>query len=213
MIKEEQFDIYNQDGKWIGTAPRSEVHAKGYWHKSFHCWLIRDTEEGRKLLFQKRVGSKDTFPSCYDITAAGHLSAGETVQDAARELEEELGLAVPYSQLTPLLEIKDELYGEVNGIPFKDLEISSVFGYLHAQPLYQYHLQQSEVQGLYEALLSDMMELFENKVSEVQAIGIHSQNEGNPEALFMETIRADQFVTRQPSYYLTIFEKLKEMEM
>ena len=212
MIIEEQFDIYNEDGKWIGTAPRSEVHAKGYWHKSFHCWLIRDTEEGRKLLFQKRVSGKDTFPSCYDITAAGHLSAGETVQDAARELEEELGLAVPYSQLTPLLEVKEELYGEVNGIPFKDLEISTVFGYHHAQPLYQYHLQQSEVQGLNEALLSDLMELFQNKVSEVQAIGIHSQNEGNPEALFMETIKAEQFVTRQPSYYLTIFEKLKEMK-
>lgn len=211
METEEQFDIYNEDGKWIGTAPRSEVHANGYWHKSFHCWLIRDTEEGRKLLFQKRVSGKDTFPSCYDITAAGHLSAGETVQDASRELEEELGLAIAYSQLTPLVEVKDELYGEVNGIPFKDLEISTVFGFNHTQPLYQYRLQQSEVQGLYEVLLSDMLDLFESKVKEVHAIGIHSQDEGNAEALFTETIRTEQFVPRQPSYYISIFEKLQEM--
>ena len=211
METEEQFDIYNEDGKWIGTAPRSEVHANGYWHKSFHCWLIRDTEEGRKLLFQKRVSGKDTFPSCYDITAAGHLSAGETVQDASRELEEELGLAVPYSQLTPLVEVKDELYGEVNGVPFKDLEISTVFGFNHTQPLYQYRLQQSEVHGLYEVLLSDMLDLFESKVKEVHAIGIHSQDEGNPEALFTDTIRTEQFVPRHPSYYISIFEKLKEM--
>lgn len=213
METEEQFDIYNENGKWIGTAPRSEVHACGYWHKSFHCWLIRDTEEGRKLLFQKRVSSKDTFPSCYDITAAGHLSAGETVEDASRELEEELGLIVPYSKLTPLLEIKDALYGEVHGVPFKDLEFTSVFGYHHSQPLNEYRLQPSEVQGLYEALLSDMIDLFLNKATEVQAAGIHCQDEGNAAALFTETIRAEQFVPRQPGYYITIFEKLKEMKI
>lgn len=211
MNTEEQFDIYNSDGTWLGTAPRSKVHAEGYWHKSFHCWLIRDTEEGRKLLFQKRVAEKDTFPSCYDITAAGHLSAGETLQDAARELEEELGLVVPYSQLIPLFEVKESLTGEVNGIPFKDQEISSVFGFSSSQPLHSYHLQQSEVQGLYEALLSDMLLLFKNEITEVNAIGIHSQDEGDAARFFTESIRADQFVTRQPSYYVSVFEKLQQL--
>ncbi|WP_211747250.1 NUDIX domain-containing protein [Paenibacillus sp. Marseille-Q4541] len=211
MSTEEQFDIYNPEGEWIGTAPRSEVHASGYWHKSFHCWLVRDTNDDRMVLFQKRVSSKDTFPSCFDITAAGHLSAGETLEDASRELEEELGLVVSYSQLTPLLEVKEELHGEVHGVPFLDREISNVFGLNSSLPLHEYRLQHSEVQGLYEAPLSEMLDLFQGKVKEVQTIGIQSLGEGKASELFAETIKAEQFVSRPFSYYVSIFEKLKEL--
>lgn len=81
----ERFDIYDDQQNWIGTSLRSEVHAKGYWHRSFHCWIVRDEGEQRRVLFQRRRDIKDTFPGCYDITAAGHLTAGEQLQDASRE--------------------------------------------------------------------------------------------------------------------------------
>ncbi|MDF2838037.1 MAG: hydrolase, partial [Paenibacillus sp.] len=100
-MAEERFDIYDKDMNPIGTATRSETHANGYWHRSFHCWLIR--RDGDRLLvrFQQRKPSKDTNPGCYDITAAGHLSAGETVRDAVREIEEELGVTARFEELLP----------------------------------------------------------------------------------------------------------------
>lgn len=98
----ERFDIYDNQQKWIGTAPRNEVHAKGYWHRSFHCWIVRDEGDQRMILFQRRRDIKDTFPGYYDITATGHLTAGEQAQDASRELEEELGVHTSFEALTYL---------------------------------------------------------------------------------------------------------------
>jgi isopentenyl-diphosphate Delta-isomerase len=53
-----------------------------------------------RLLLQKRSASKDEYPLCYTSSASGHLSAGESYDQAApRELEEELGLAAPLERL------------------------------------------------------------------------------------------------------------------
>lgn len=107
MADHELLDIYDEQDQHIGVCPRSEVHRVGHWHHTFHCWLVRDTEAGRMLVFQQRQHNKDTFPDLYDITAAGHLLAGETVEQAVRELEEELGVPLRFDQLTPLFITRD----------------------------------------------------------------------------------------------------------
>lgn len=210
-MSEEQFDIYDHSGNHIGTAPRSQVHQKGYWHKSFHCWLVRDTKGSRKVLFQKRTSTKDTFPSCFDITAAGHLSAGETVREAARELEEELGLQIDFEQLTPLFEIKEELNGEVSGIPFVDREISSVYGSYCPWDLTQYKLQTSEVAGLYEAELEQMLNLFSGVTTEITAAGILYNETTSTYDRVLEQICSEQFVYRPSSYYVSVFKALQQL--
>ena len=43
---------------------------------------------------------KKDFASLYDVTAAGHLQAEETIADGVRELEEELGLKRNIEDLT-----------------------------------------------------------------------------------------------------------------
>lgn len=58
----ELLDIYDDEDNPLGTASRQDAHAKGYWHHTFHCWLARDTSTGRRLLFQQRQDTKDTFP-------------------------------------------------------------------------------------------------------------------------------------------------------
>ncbi|MCM3129369.1 MULTISPECIES: NUDIX domain-containing protein [unclassified Paenibacillus] len=210
-MSEEMFDIYDPSGTHIGTAPRSEVHQEGYWHKSFHCWLVRDTPEGRTLLFQKRTSSKDTFPSCFDITAAGHLTAGETVREAARELEEELGLRTEFEQLTPLFEVTEEMRGKVSGVPFIDREISHVYGYLSSWELTQYKLQASEVAGLYEADLEQMLNMFLGGLSEVTATGILFHAEEGRYIKVTEHVLPAQFVARPYSYYVSAFKKLQQL--
>lgn len=171
----ERFDIYDDQQQWIGTAPRNEVHAKGYWHRSFHCWIVRDEGDKRMVLFQRRRDIKDTFPGYYDITAAGHLVAGEQLQDAHRELEEELGVHTSFDALTYLFTATQQLQGEVRGIPFLDREFSAVYGLCLNQPLESYVLQASEVDSLYEAPLDDLLALFRQEKDAVQASGVRAQ--------------------------------------
>ena len=57
-------------------------------------------KNGYDLLLQKRSKEKDSFPGCYDISSAGHISAGdEPLETALRELEEELGIKAEPEQL------------------------------------------------------------------------------------------------------------------
>lgn len=95
---EEYFDILNPDGTPAGySLPRSQVHRDGLWHKSAHIW-VRD--HAGRILLQRRALDKDTHPGLWDISAAGHLSAGEPSLDAAvREIREELGLDISPSRI------------------------------------------------------------------------------------------------------------------
>ena len=98
----ELFDVYDEALNHIGVKARAAVHRDGDWHQVFHCWVIgRDADGGSFVILQKRAPNKD-YPGKIDISAAGHLEAGETVRDGVREIEEELGLQVGFEDLIPL---------------------------------------------------------------------------------------------------------------
>ncbi|PAF29255.1 NUDIX domain-containing protein [Paenibacillus sp. 7516] len=210
----ERFDIYDDQQNWIGTELRSVVHAKGYWHRSFHCWIVRDDGHQRMVLFQRRRDIKDTFPGCYDITAAGHLTAGEQLEEASRELEEELGVHAPFESLSYLLTAKQQLQGEVRGVPFMDREFSSVYGLCLNQPLEAYTLQASEVHSLYEAPLQDLLALFRGETDTIQATGVNAEqtstlNTSSPTPeRHTRTIHASEFVPHGTEYYTGVLEAL-----
>ena len=41
----EILDIYDAKMNHIGTANREEAHKLGYWHQTFHCWIVRSENE------------------------------------------------------------------------------------------------------------------------------------------------------------------------
>ncbi len=206
MVTTEMLDIYDEQDQHLGTCERSEVHRLGHWHHTFHCWLIRDTVDGRLLVFQKRHPDKDTFPDMYDITAAGHLSAGETFIDAAREIQEELGLPLRYEQLTHVLDIRDETFGSTRHGAFIDREVSSVFGAFSPYELPKYQLQQDEVSGIFEAPLQAMIELYQGKCNEVMASGVYTTD--TTATIHKLTVHREQFVPHEGHYYIDVFQKL-----
>ena len=95
---EEHFDTFDADGNFIGTAPRSRVHAEGLWHKSVNVFLF---DGAGRLWIQRRSPGKDICPGCWDLSVAEHLAPGESWEAGAlRGLAEEL--SVPEVALEPL---------------------------------------------------------------------------------------------------------------
>lgn len=208
-MAEERFDIYDEQLNPLGTASRSETHALGYWHRSFHCWLTRREGNRRYVRFQLRQAGKDTYPGCYDITAAGHLTAGETVQDAVREIEEELGVAARFEDLIPLGEARKEMAGEVKGVPFIDREVSDVFALVCSLPLDALKLQAEEVAAVFEADVEQMIRLFEGELAQLLCEGVELTAEGDRSKV-TRAVRAAEFVPREPSYYASIMRALRD---
>lgn len=80
--------------------PKPDVHRDGDWHRAAHVWIITPDD---RVLLQKRSLAKENHPGLWDVSSAGHVSAGETAIDAAlRETEEELGIRIDAADLEPL---------------------------------------------------------------------------------------------------------------
>ncbi|KPV59706.1 hydrolase [Paenibacillus sp. A3] len=153
---EEIFDIFDERMNPAGQASRSEVHARGLWHQTFHCWILDTTDGDEALLFQERHPGKDTFPLLLDTSCAGHLLSGEAVEDGVRELEEELGLSVSFETLVPCGLFAEE---DVISEACIDREFCHVFLHVNRQPLTRYRLQPEEVTGLYRIPLEQVCKL------------------------------------------------------
>lgn len=213
----ELFDVYDENGNWTGIAERSEAHARGLWHHTVHCWLVRkemDDTQGAanvRILFQRRSANKDTNPDCYDITAAGHLEAGESPQAVIRELEEELGIQVTFDQLFEYGIIREQASGVVRGKPYIDAEVSYVYGLVTSMPLMSFQLQEEEVSGLYEADADDLIALMEGRIEEITASGVelHSGQLAHVDAV----ITRESFVARDYNVYVSIFQFLRNLVM
>jgi isopentenyldiphosphate isomerase len=94
----------DEDNNPIEPKPRDFVHRNGYWHRTSHVWIINDQKQ---ILCQQRSMLKEQAAGCWDPFFAGHLQPEMTNLDCAiAELEEEIGLIVPASQLKELFTFK-----------------------------------------------------------------------------------------------------------
>ena len=98
---EEYIDIVTKEGQPTGkSALKSEIHTQGFYHNTAHVWLY--TKQGEILLAQ-RAASKTICPLLWDVSVAGHIDAGESIEHAAiREVMEEIGLQITESELTKI---------------------------------------------------------------------------------------------------------------
>lgn len=113
-MQEEALDILDSFGNLTGAkAAKKEIHQEGLWHQTVHVWIYNSRGE---VLLQKRAKTKNSWPCLWDISAAGHIDAGEApLRAALRELYEELGIRAKAEEFKPLRIVKS-----IKHIPQKD---------------------------------------------------------------------------------------------
>lgn len=147
----ELFDILNEDGTKSGLVrERGVVHRQGSLHAAAHVWVARPGKDGGfDLLLQKRSSQKDSYPGCFDISAAGHVATGDDVfSSAVRELKEELGIEAVPEELAFVGRCRRRVESVFYGRPFLDYEESSIYVYRKPVDAGKLTLQESEVEAV-----------------------------------------------------------------
>jgi isopentenyldiphosphate isomerase len=111
--------------RFVRWEERRRVHVERQVHRSIHVALL--DSQGR-LIIQKRHRDKQTYPSCWDLSAAGHVEESDYGpggpdaeldrvygEVAARELEEELGVRVALTELGH--------HGPVEGVHYEQIRL------------------------------------------------------------------------------------------
>lgn len=203
-METELINIFNDDLQPIGTATREEVHTKGYWHETFHCWIISE-EEGKVFVhLQIRSATKKDYPNLLDITAAGHILAHETTEDGIREVKEELGIDVNMNQLKSIGVIKYHV--EHDG--FIDKELAHVYLYKNNLNLEDYKVQIEEVSGVGKVEFSDFSELWLGEKEEIFMQGFEMDIAGKRMDV-NKLVNKSHFVPHEDSYFEKIIEFIK----
>jgi isopentenyldiphosphate isomerase len=195
----EQLKIFDEQHRELGVATRDEVHKQGYWHETFHFWMIKKENDSYSIYFQIRSDVKKDYPSLLDITAAGHLLAHETIEDGIREVEEEIGIKVTPEVLVSLGVIKNPIITE-NLI---DKEFSHVFLFeCTGEPVF--NLQLDEVSGMAKADFHDYYDLCLGIKTNIHIEGFQN------EVPFTKSVSLLDFVPHKLSYLKDVVKSIKE---
>ncbi|CAM1340329.1 NUDIX hydrolase [Tenacibaculum amylolyticum] len=141
---DELIDIVDKNGDYTGkTCLKSEAHKYGYFHPTVHIWIYTTDQ---KILLQKRALTKKVFPGLWDISVAGHVGAGEVIEEAAlREVQEEIGFTI-FSEQLYKIGTRVHQVNHPNGII--DNEFHHVFIAELTVPITELIIQESEVAEL-----------------------------------------------------------------
>lgn len=99
MANEELWQGYTLNGEPGKAITKTEARG-GALHGASHVWVWRRHDNQIEILVQRRAKDKLTWPGYLDISAAGHIDAGETpISAAVREAREEISLSIDSDKL------------------------------------------------------------------------------------------------------------------
>ncbi|KAK4338159.1 hypothetical protein RND71_042646 [Anisodus tanguticus] len=139
--KVEYLDVLTKTGDKTGISkPRGDVHRDGDYHRAVHVWIFSESTE--ELLLQLRVDC-----CLWDISSAGHVSAGESsLISAMRELQEELGITLPKDAFELIyVSIQNRTYKGTFNNEYDDVYLVTIIDPI---PLEAFTLQESTVSAV-----------------------------------------------------------------
>ena len=156
----EMLDAYDNDMNFIGSFVRPAVHYNRMWHKVAQCWIIGLGSSGPRVFLQRRSFEKKSNPGRYDVSAGGHVSAGEEPKTAmVREIQEETGLILKEHHLIEI--------GTCQEVSGHDREIAHIFVHFEIDPPFY---PGKEVIYMVSADLEDFKALSEGSVDSITVV-------------------------------------------
>jgi len=164
----ESIDVVDELGRRIGARDRVEAHRAGEWHRVFHLLVVARRDTGPVAILQRRAATKTVFPGLLDLTATGHLAAGEHPVDGLRELREELGV-----DLAPDALVAVGVRRLVDDTPEgRNRELVHVHLALDDRPLVAYRPDPTEVDAVVELPLEAGLDLVHRRRPSVECATI-----------------------------------------
>lgn len=178
--------------KWeiraIGSIEKSKAHETGDFHLAGHVWIYNTKWE---VLLQKRAKIKDSYPGLWDISAAGHISAWETmdiwvVREVVEELWEATQEALEKNKLEPIFTYIEDVEKIMRWKPWHNHELNSVYLLKYDWRIEDLKMQEEEV----EELRFMSIEQFEREIKD-------------PEL-------KEKYVPHREEYFEKLFQELKK---
>jgi isopentenyldiphosphate isomerase len=198
---DELFDVVNEDGSATGIVKRrADVHRDGDWHRAIHVWIYGVHDGMPFMLFNLRGQHKDTWPGVLDVTVGGHLTAGETVEQAYREIEEEIGIIADPAQLR-FLETR-----KARGVVERELQ--DVFLYRDDRSLGEYRPNPAELEGLVRLSVTNALAIFSEQAETAMATVLHAADQSIRPLTITPGILLP---VRYYAYYLSIAQAIERV--
>ncbi|MBQ8135566.1 MAG: NUDIX domain-containing protein [Clostridia bacterium] len=147
----EKWDLYDKNRiKSDITIARGDSFPNDLYRIIIHVAIINS--EG-KMLIQQRQPFKHGWPDMWDISVGGHVISGETSdQGAQRELKEELGINVNFTDIRPSFTVNFDTGFDDYYILRKDIGLSELT------------LQESEVQAVKFADKDEILSMIDSGI-------------------------------------------------
>ena len=135
------------------------------WIGTFNLWIIQ-SEPIPSVVYQVRSPKSSWAPCKLDVTAGGHYSSGEELEDGLREVKEELGKRYKPKELT-YLGRKMHVSPDVNGKMRQNIvDISFI---LDNSQLSTYLLQEAEVYAITSLPIGELIKVHSKLEYQFQA--------------------------------------------
>lgn len=113
-MSEELVDVVNEKDEVVGVATREEAHIKSLLHRIVEVWFY---DSHKRVLLQKRSLKKKNLPGLLDFTVGGHVSSGETYEEALlKETREETGVVANVEDFTFVNVFIPQVHGSINDL-------------------------------------------------------------------------------------------------
>lgn len=162
-------DVYTDRNEPAGyTIEKKEAHAKGLWHRVFTCLVINT--DNKTAYLQKKTPGRYSFdrPDHMDVTVGGHYEAGESIEAGIREMEEEIGLKVPFDQLVSLGQRQTSV---VLAKDYDNNEFQHIFLLPIKTKITEFKYTDTEVRGIVEVPLLEGIDLMRGEIPELKVKG------------------------------------------
>ncbi|GAA0485349.1 NUDIX domain-containing protein [Salinibacillus aidingensis] len=203
---DERLDVLDENLQVIGQENRKTVHEQEWLHAAFQCWLYTYLYDVPYLLFQVR-NAHVNYPNLLDITVGGHLKAGEGPEEGSREIKEEIGLEVPFHELTPLGIVRDTLQ-QPNGK--QDRECCYVYAYHYKGDITELRINPDEVAGIVCLPMDDFKQIIERDYENYRTEALSYQ--GNQVKSKTLNLTIKDFVPHTEAYYEFVLYHLSQLQ-